>query len=90
MAKTKQIPAKTKRITVRVNEQKPEPLEVLAASIIEVAAAFKKIDQSRLKRRVVVLLIRDLTGGNNGGISISDIERVLDAAALIGDKYTKA
>jgi hypothetical protein len=81
------MPAKTKRITVRVNETKPEPLEVLAASIIEVAAAYKKLDQSRLKRRVVVLLIKDLTQNN---VSITDIERVLDAVPLIADKYIKA
>lgn len=82
----KQTPAKTKRITVRVNEKKPEPLEVLASSIIEVAAAYKKLDQSRLKRRVILLLVRDLTQNN---VPLTDIEKVLDACALIGDKYIK-
>jgi len=69
-------------ITVKTNEENPEPLEVIAKSIIDISDAFKKLGQTRLKRRVILLLIKDHTG-----VSFSEIEKVLDAATKLKDIY---
>lgn len=72
-------------ITVKSNEENPEPLELIAQSIIQVSEAFAKINSSRLKQRVVVLLIRDM----NASLKISDIEAVLNAVPKLKDHYIK-
>lgn len=71
-------------ITVKTNEENPEPLEIIAESIIEISQAVKKINQSRVDRKVVLLLIKHQTG-----ISFSQIEKVLDAAANLEKHYIK-
>lgn len=73
-------------ITVKVNEENPEPLEVIAQSIIEVAEAFKKIQNSRLSKRVIVLLIKDMTRN----IGINEIEAILDAVPKLESYYLKS
>lgn len=79
--------AKSKAQTVRIksNEENPEPIEIIAQSIIDVSAAFEKIAQSRLSKRAVVLLIRDATRN----ISINDIEVILDVVPRLKDIYLK-
>lgn len=42
--------------------EKPIPVEVLAQAIIDISAAMKKIDASRLRREAVVLLISEHSG----------------------------
>lgn len=76
--------AKTQTITVKTNEQNPEPLEVLAQSIIEVSEAAQRFNNSRLKSRAILVLIKDITG-----LSMRDIETVLNAAAKLKDVYIK-
>lgn len=71
-------------ITVKSDEQNPEPLELIAQSIIEVADAFQKINNSRLKRRAVVLLLKDMTN-----LGVREIELILDCAPKLKDYYTK-
>lgn len=53
--------AKTQQITVKVKEENPEPLELLAQSIIDLSEAFRKIEAGPLKRRTIVLLLQDAT-----------------------------
>lgn len=77
--------AKTQTITVKANSENPEPLEVLAKSIIDVADAFKKINNSQLKRRTVIILLQDMTG-----ISQTQIGKILDAAPLLKETYLKS
>lgn len=78
--------ANTKQtITVKSNEQDPEPLELIAKSIIELSDAYAKINNSRLKKRAVVLLLKDMTG-----LGMHEIETILDAAPRLKDFYTKA
>lgn len=77
-------PAKTQTITVKVNEQNPEPLELIAKSIIEISDAFKKIETGPLKRKTIVLLLRDVTG-----LPQRDINAILDAAPKLKDYYVK-
>jgi hypothetical protein len=80
----KSPPAKTQTITVKVNEENPEPLEVIAQSIVDISDAFKKINESRLSRKAVVLLLQDLTR-----LSQRDINLVLDAAPKLKQFYVK-
>jgi hypothetical protein len=71
-------------ITVKTDEQNPEPLELIAQSIIEVAEAFQKINNSRLKRRAILVLLKDITG-----LGMREIELILDTAPELKDYYTK-
>jgi DNA-directed RNA polymerase beta' subunit len=73
-------------VTIKSDEENPEPLEVIAKSIIEVSDAFQKIHESRLKKRVIVLLIKDMTQG----IGITEIETILDVVPKLKDRYLKA
>lgn len=71
-------------VTIKKDVQNPEPMVVIAKAIIDVARGFKKINEGPLNQRVVILLIKDLTG-----LAIADIERVLNAAASLERKYIK-
>lgn len=72
------------KVTIKKDEKNPEPMEIIAGAIIQVSRGFKKINEGPLNQRVVVLLIKDITG-----LSIADIERVLNAAASLERKYIK-
>jgi predicted metal-dependent hydrolase len=54
--------------------------ELIAKSIEEVADAAKKLLNSRLHRRAILLLIKDNCGAQ-AHIGMGDIEKVLEAAA---------
>jgi hypothetical protein len=71
-------------VTIKKDEKNPEPMELIAKSIIEISAAFKKMNSCSLKPRTVFLLIKDMTG-----ISMSDIEKVLNAAASLEKTFVK-
>jgi MinD superfamily P-loop ATPase len=80
----KESTLKSKTITIKTNEENPEPLELIAKSIIDIAQGFERLKSSKLKQRVIVLLIRDKTG-----VSITDIERVLDVASDLKKHFIK-
>jgi len=61
-------------------------LEELAKSIEQVAAATRKINNSRLTRKAIVILIQQ---GITGSISRAAIEAVLDTAADLDRLYLK-
>lgn len=56
----------------------------IVTSIESVADAAQQIKSSQLKPRTIYLLIKDITG-----IPLSDIEKVLDAAAGLKKTYLK-
>lgn len=64
--------------------QNGEPLEVIAEAVIKVAEGIGTINNSRLTRRAVLLLLQDATGLNKG-----DIAKVLDAAPMLTSYYVK-
>jgi hypothetical protein len=70
MPKPKELP------TVKiVDEQSVDvPMELIASHIARLAEVGNYLRASRLKERVIVLLLRDLTG-----LSLVDIEKVLKA-----------
>jgi hypothetical protein len=71
-------------ITVKTNEENPEPLELIAASIITIADGIRKINSSRLKKRAVLLLLRDVTG-----IGMNEIEKIIDCADKLEAHFVK-
>jgi hypothetical protein len=73
------------KVKVVHNEVDPEPIEIIAQSIIDIDAAMKAINNTRLSRRAVVLLIKDQTN-----LSIGDINRVLTAIGELKKYYIKA
>jgi len=79
--------ASTKQITVKVNEQNPEPLDILAKSIIEVAEGFNKINNSKLTRKSIILLLQNAIGPTN--ITQRQISDVLDYGPKLGGLYLK-
>lgn len=72
-------------VTINTNEETPEPMELIAQSIIDVSVAFEKIQKSRLSKRAIVLLIKDC----HKDLSIFDIERILDIVPKLKDVYLK-
>lgn len=82
MAKTTQ----QKPPVILKSKDEPESTEVIAKAIIEVAESAKKLLNSKLKMRAVLILIKDASGGN---LSLSDIESVLRHASELDKKYIK-
>lgn len=71
-------------VIVKSTEENPEPLELIAKAIIQVADAFKKIEAGPLKRKTVVLLLQDQTS-----LSQKAINSILDVAPKLADHYVK-
>lgn len=80
----KDTKTKNQTITVKVSENEPEELQLIAKSIIELSEAFKKIEKSTLKRKTIVLLLQDLTK-----LPQRDINLVLDVAPKLAQFYLK-
>lgn len=76
--------ARTKKITVMVDEKNPEPVEILAKSIIDVSDAAKKMLSGRLKKTTIVILLQHACGNR---VTRQQIEEVLDNAAKLKDLY---
>jgi len=79
--------AKTKTITVKTDEKNPEPLEILAKSIIQVSAAADKLLKSGLNKRAIIVLLQESIGSSN--ITRHQIGAVLDHLPLLKTLYTK-
>ena len=71
-------------VTVKKDEKNPEPVEVIAKSIIEISRGFQKMKDSRLNQRAIILLIKDLSG-----VQMGEIEKVLNAAASLEKWFIK-
>ena len=87
MSETKSKPATTKQVTVKVNEQNPEPLDILAKSIIQVSDGFEKINSGKMKRDAIVILLQAAIGPTN--ITKRNINDVLDYVPKLKNLYTK-
>lgn len=81
---TKTPATKNQNITLKVNENEPESLELIADSIIRLSKAFESINNSSLKRKTIVLLLQDATK-----LSQRDINLILDSAPRLAEWYTK-
>lgn len=78
MAKTKQA------VTIKTNEENPEPLEIIAQAVIDISKAFERIQKSRLSQRLIILLIQDQTK-----ISHAKIRQILEVVPKLKDIYLK-
>ncbi len=74
-------------ITVRTDEENPEPVEMIADAIMRVADAFDRINKSSLSERAIILLLHDAIGASN--ISKKQIGYVLKYAPLLKNYYLR-
>jgi len=74
-------------IKIKKDEEKPEPMELLAKSIVEVADGFAKLERSPLNKRAIVLLLQDGIGA--GKISKTQILLVLENLPKLKAWYIK-
>ena len=75
------MPAKVK---VTLDPLNPEPTEIIAASIIEIAASLKKLNSTRLTRKAILVLVSHDTGIGQGTINT-----VLDSLAALEATFLK-
>lgn len=75
---------KEKTPTVNVVGEAEVGVEILAASIKEIAASMKRINESRLNRRALVILIAADTALGRGVV-----ETVLNSMAYLEQRYLK-
>lgn len=73
------------KVTVGFNPVNPEPVEVLARSIIEIAAGMKVLDESKLTRKAIIVLIQARTG-----LTKRQIADVLDNLQQIDQIWLKS
>lgn len=80
-----------KKVTVKQDEQKVVPVEVIAESIVAISAGIKKLLNGPLNRKAVTLLIQHSapTGRNGQKISQGDINDVLDGIESLEKTYLK-
>lgn len=73
--------------TVTIDEKNPDSVQLIADAILKVSEAFEQLENSRLTRRAIVLLLQDSIGVAR--ISRTEIESVLDYAPKLKDLYLK-
>lgn len=66
------------------SEIEPEPMEIIAASIIRISDGFERLINSGLNERALCVLLKDMTG-----ISMADISRVLTALPELKKQFTR-
>ena len=71
---------KKKALPIIIEDAAPE---LLASAIVDVANSAKKLLNSGLERRAILVLIKDMTS-----VPLQTIEQVLDAASRL-DRYVK-
>lgn len=76
-----------KNIKIKKDKENPETVELLAKSIIQVAEGFKKVLNSQLSRRALVILLHDCIGQSK--INKKQIELVLEALPRLKAWYIK-
>jgi hypothetical protein len=74
-------------IRIKKNEEKPESVELLAASVIQVAEGFQKIMSGPLTRGALVVLLHEGIGTSK--ITKNQIRLVLDALPRLKGWYIK-
>lgn len=65
-------------------EKMPVALEVMENAILEISKLGKQIDASRLKRRAILLLIKDETN-----VGMGEIDAVLNCLPLLEKRFLK-
>lgn len=73
------------KYSVTTDKLKPESVEILAENLKVIADSFKKVLNSGLSKRAIIVLIKDRCSNS---LSMNQIETVLDEAANL-DKFLK-
>lgn len=79
---------KPPKVTVVKDKDEMIEIKIMEEAIVEVAQAARKLLNSRLSKRAIVILIKDSMTGT--GIPIKDIELVLDCASKLDKRYLKS
>jgi hypothetical protein len=74
-------------IRIKKNEENPESVELLAASVIQVAEGFEKVLRSPLSDRAIIVLLQDGIGATK--ITKQQIKLVLEALPRLKAWYIK-
>jgi hypothetical protein len=74
-------------IKIKKDEEKPESVELLAQSIVQVAEGFQKVLNSPLTKRALIVLLQDGIGTSK--ITKSQIGLVLDGLPRLKGWYLK-
>lgn len=69
---------------VRKEGQEPEAVEIIEQSIVDIAKGFRRLNDSRIKREVIVTLV-----AWKAYTSKSDVERVLDCLVDLENLFLK-
>lgn len=75
---------KKETVTVKKDEANPEPVEIIAKSILEIAEGMKKLNATRLNREALVTLIWD-----HSHVSKKDIRVVLNNLEALESIFLK-
>jgi hypothetical protein len=75
---------KQSRTKVVQPDDEPVPTEVLATAILEISEGMMKINSGKLNRRALLVLLKDASG-----VSMSDIDKVLNHLEDLGKTYLK-
>ena len=79
-----------KKVTVKQDEKKPVPVEVMAASIVSISEGIKKLRASPLNDRALVLLIQHACPQvNYKPVSGKDVRAVLAGIEGLEREYLK-
>lgn len=78
------MPRKTKAQTNVIHDEVEIPTEILAQAIVDLSAAGRALLNSRLKKRTLMLLLKDASG-----VSLHQIEKILDALPQLEKEYLK-
>lgn len=78
---------KQPKVTIVKDKDKVHEVKIMEDAIIEVATAARKLLNTRLNKRAILVLIKDSMSGS--GLPMKDIEMVLDCAAQLDKRYLK-
>lgn len=76
----------TQTVTIKRDEFEPESMELVAKSVVKIADALDNLNKAG-STRLICLILNDITGGQNGGVSKTDIKKILDAVPRIKVAY---
>ena len=80
-----------RKITIKQDEEKPVPIEIMAQAIRNISLGVSKLRNGPLNNKALLLLIQHATPtyGRPGRIPISQIECVLDGIEALEATYLK-
>jgi hypothetical protein len=82
-----------KTISVKQNEEKPVPVEVIAESIVAISSGIKKLLKGPLNERALILLIQDAAPAvgrfKSKPVSQADIKAVITGIESLEETFLK-